>query len=111
VGVTAFNHLKVTQFALDERVKKFLTPSYDFSLAANFAPHSDYAKDIAQAKGELRIVAGVDDELFDTAKFAAVFTQAGKPVTVDLVPRTNHIGLTLLGDSVKAIVNACKMEK
>jgi pimeloyl-ACP methyl ester carboxylesterase len=109
MGIKAFNHLTVTQFALNDYAKAFLTPSYDFSLAANFGPHSDYAKDIAQAKGALRIVAGADDELFDTTQFASVFSNAGKAVQVDIVPSTHHIGLTLQSEAVKAIVNACKI--
>ncbi len=109
LGVTRLNHLTVTQFALNEHAKTFLTPSYDFALAANFAPHSDYAKDIAQAQGALRIVAGAEDELFDTSQFSSVFAAAGKPVRLDLVPRTSHIGLTLNPQAINAIVNACKI--
>jgi alpha-beta hydrolase superfamily lysophospholipase len=109
LGITAFNGLTVLQFALNDGAKTMLTPTYDYALMTNFAPHSDYAKDIAQAKGALRIVAGADDELFDTSKFASVFAHAGKPVTVTLVPRTKHIGLTLTPEAIQAIVNACKI--
>ena len=109
LGITGLNHLTVTQFALNDHAKTFLTPSYDFALATNFGPHSNYAQDIAQAKGALRIVAGADDELFDASKFASVFTAAGKTVTVDIVPNATHIGLTLQNEAIKAIVNACKI--
>ncbi len=108
-GISGLNHLTVTQFALNEHAKPFLTSSYDFALATNFGPHSDYAQNISQAKGALRIVAGADDELFDVGKFASVFAEAGKPVQVDIAPNTNHIGLTLKSEAVKAIVNACKI--
>jgi pimeloyl-ACP methyl ester carboxylesterase len=109
LGMCAFNGLNVTQFALNEHAKTFLTSRYDFSLATNFGPHSNYAQNIVQAKGGMRIVAGTDDELFDASKYAAVFAQAGKPVPVTLVPNTNHIGLTLNTQAVQAIVNASKM--
>lgn len=111
LGITGLNHLTVTQFALNDHAKTFLTPSYDFALASNFGPHSDYAQDIAQAKGELRIVVGVDDELFDAGKFASVFEKVGKTVQVDIVPRTNHIGLTLNPEAIQAIVNASKIAR
>ncbi len=108
IGITVLNHLWVTQFALDERAKTFLTPAYDFALAANFGPHLEYTKDIAQAKGAMRIVAGVDDELFDTRQFANVFAKAGKAVDVTLVPGINHIGLITQAAAIEAVVNACK---
>jgi len=42
VGIHLFNHLSVTEFALDENARAFLTPWYSWALAANFSPHSDY---------------------------------------------------------------------
>jgi alpha-beta hydrolase superfamily lysophospholipase len=108
-GVTALNHLTITQFALNERAKTQLTPHYDFALAANFGPHLDYLRDIAQSGQPMRLIAGADDELFDASQFAAVFKQAGKPIAVTLVPSTKHIGLTLNAQALQAIVNASKI--
>jgi alpha-beta hydrolase superfamily lysophospholipase len=106
-GITRWNHLPVLQFALNEFSQKLLTPSYSYTLAANFRPHDDYLSDIRQVRQPLRIVAGLDDELFDANGFAPVFAQAGQTVPVTLVARVNHIGLTLQPQAVAAVVKAC----
>jgi alpha-beta hydrolase superfamily lysophospholipase len=108
-GITALNHLAVTQFALNDAAKSFLTPSYAYALAANFGPHSDYVRDIQGAKGAMRIVAGSDDEIFDAKRFADVFATAGKPVAVSLVPQVNHMELTLFPSALQAVALACKL--
>jgi alpha-beta hydrolase superfamily lysophospholipase len=69
----------------------------------------DYVSDIAKAKKPMRLLAGEDDELFHTSKFAGVFAKAGKPIEVTLIPRTKHIGLTLNSDAVQAVVNVTKI--
>ncbi|MBA3595542.1 MAG: alpha/beta fold hydrolase [Polaromonas sp.] len=103
-GIAAFNHLPVLNFGLDDEARKFLTPSYSYTLAASFGPHHDYLGDIRGARGVLHIVAGKDDELFHADRFAGVFADAEKPVTVTLVAGTNHMGLTLQDAAVRAVV-------
>lgn len=107
-GVTAWNDLPVVRFALNDAARPMLTPSYSFTLGSNFGPHDDYASDIRNARGALKIVAGQSDELFHTDRFAAVFAAAGKAVPVTLVPGTNHMGLTLDAAAVQAVVEACR---
>ena len=80
-GITTWNHLEVTRFALNDYAKTFLTPAYSYTLAINFAPHADYAQDIKNAKGDVQIVVGNDDELFDAQRFSSVFEQSGKEST------------------------------
>ncbi len=109
VGVTALNHLPVTRFALDDAAKKFLTPSYSFALGANFGPHNDYAQDIRNAKGNVHIVVGESDELFDAHRFASVFANAGKSVPVTIVPGVNHMGITLDTPAHQAVAATCKL--
>jgi hypothetical protein len=108
-GITAFNHLAVTRFALDDAAKAFLTSSYSYTLATNFGPHSDYIKDIRNAKGPIQVVIGADDELFDAQRYAGVFADAGKSVAVTLVPSINHMGITLEKAAHTAIATACKL--
>jgi alpha-beta hydrolase superfamily lysophospholipase len=107
-GITTWNHLEVTRFALNDYAKTFLTPAYAYALAINFAPHSDYAQDIKNAKGILQIAVGNDDELFDAKRFSGVFEQAGKAVDVTIVPGVDHMGLTLQKPAVEAIAKLCK---
>jgi alpha-beta hydrolase superfamily lysophospholipase len=109
LGITALNHLPVTRFALNGAAKPFLTPSYSFALAANFAPHSDYAQDIRDAKGTISIVVGSDDELFDAQRFADVFAGAGKPAAVSLVPQVDHMGVILDKPALRAVAAVCQL--
>ena len=106
-GMTRWNDLPVLRFALNEFSQKLLTPSYSYTLAANFRPHDDYLSDIRQVRQPLRIVAGLDDELFDANGFARVFAQAAQTVPVTLVAGVNNIGLTLQPQAVAAVVKAC----
>ena len=108
VGVTAWNHLPVLNFALSDAARLTLTPAYSYTLASSFGPHDDYLADIRGARGALRIVAGRDDELFYAERFANVFAAAGKAVPVTLVPGVNHMGLTLDASALRAVVQACR---
>ncbi|MFT3814065.1 MAG: alpha/beta fold hydrolase [Acidovorax sp.] len=105
-GITRWNHLPVVRFALNDVARTLLTPSYSYNLMMNFRPHDDYRADIQGARAPLCIVAGQDDELFHTDRYAALFAQAGKPVPVTLVPGVGHIGLTLDAAAVRAAAQA-----
>lgn len=106
LGVRLFNNLPVVRFALDERDKAGLTPQYSFSLAQNFRPERDYRANIRAVKQPLSVVAGTDDEVFHTDKFAIVFKAEGKDIPVILVPGVGHIQLTLDPVAVQAAVSA-----
>ncbi len=108
LGVRAWNALPVTQFALNEEAKKFLTASYSFALASNFGTHLDYGSDIRRAPAAIQLIAGNADELMLSERYAEVFAAAGKPIPVTLVPGAGHIGLTLNAPALAAIVAACQ---
>lgn len=107
LGITAWNHLDVLRFALDAASRPHLTPSYSYTVAMNFRPQTDYLGDIRQARGQLSIVAGQDDEVFHADRYAPLFAQAGRPVPVAVVPGTSHIGLVLEPRAVQAVAQAC----
>lgn len=107
-GIERWNDLPVTQFALNAEAAKFLTTGYSYALATNFGAHLDYAGDIRRAPANLKLIAGVDDELMFPERYADVFKAAGKDQAVTLVPGTNHIGLTLDAPALAAIVAACR---
>lgn len=108
IGITAWNNLPVTQFALNAEAKKFLTANYSYALASNFGAHLDYAQDIGRAPNAIRLIAGLDDELMFPDRYAALFADAGKTIPVTLVPAASHIGITLTAPALAAIVAACK---
>ena len=107
-GITRWNNLTVTQFALNDEAKKFLTPTYSYALSTNFGAHLDYVQNIAKAAPKLKLIAGTDDELMYSDRYADLFTKAGKTIPITLVPATNHIGLTLNAPAVAAIAAAAK---
>lgn len=107
VGVTAWNHLPVLRFGLDDAAREFLTPSYSHALAASFRPRLDYQADIRNARQPMRVVAGSADELFDAAKYAGTFQAAGRALPVTLVEGIGHMGLTLDSAAVQAVARAC----
>lgn len=106
VGVTAWNHLPVLRFGLNEQARANLTPHYSYTLATAFRPRNDYQADIRNAPAHLRVVAGREDELFDATRYAEVFAAAGKSVPVTLVDGVNHMGMTLDARALPAIVAA-----
>ena len=110
VGITAFNRLTTLRFGLNEASRSMLTERYDHALTTNFRPHMDYAQDIRQIRQPLHILAGREDELFDAARFADVFKNAGHSVPVTLIDGVNHIGLTLDARAIKAVDAAAKLE-
>jgi non-heme chloroperoxidase len=106
LGIRLFGHLPVMAFALSNEARAFLTPTYSFTLAQNFRPVADYQANIRAASRPLAVVAGTDDELFHTERFASLFSDAGKAVPVSLVPGTGHIGLTLKPEAIQAAIVA-----
>jgi pimeloyl-ACP methyl ester carboxylesterase len=108
IGITRWNDLTVTQFALNDEAKKFLTPTYSYALSANFGAHLDYVQDIAKSPQNLKLIVGADDELMFADRYASVFTSAGKSIPITIVPAANHIGLTLNAPAIAAIVAAAK---
>lgn len=95
VGLRSFNSLPVTEFALDERAGAMLTPWYDYNLAVNFRPRSDYMSDLRNVKAPSAILAGTDDEAFFAEKFEGIVREAGQNWDVWLLAKVGHISLTL----------------
>jgi non-heme chloroperoxidase len=106
LGITAFNHLPVTRFALNTEAKAFLTPQYSYALAQNFRPKRDYRASIRSAAQSLELLAGRDDEAFYAERFADLFAAEGRPIPVTLLPGVGHIALTLDATAVQAAVAA-----
>jgi alpha-beta hydrolase superfamily lysophospholipase len=108
LGITRWNDLPVTQFAINAEAKKFLTSSYSYALATNFGAHRDYAQDIAKAPKNLKLIAGAEDELMFADRYAAVFDSARKSIPITIVPGTGHIGITLNAPALAEVVSAAK---
>ena len=106
LGITHFNGLPVIAFALTTEAQKLLTPSYSYALAMNFRPQSDYQANIAAPTQPLQILVGEADEVFYAEQFATVFEQAGRRVTVIILPKLGHIDITLEPSAIEAVTEA-----
>lgn len=97
VGITLFNDLPVTAFAVQEADRARLTAQYSFALAQNFRPRPDYAADIAAVRRPMAVLAGQGDEAFHADRFEAVFAAGSPPIPnpVTLIPNIGHIAITL----------------
>jgi len=108
IGITAWNHLPVLRFGLEDSIKGQLTSSYSYTLTLAFAPHDDYQRDIRGGRQPVHLLAGSEDELFDASRYASTFADAGRPVPVTVVPGVNHMGLTLDQRAMPAIIDAAR---
>jgi hypothetical protein len=108
-GITDFNDLPVTSFALDPAaVKKGLAPEYSYALATNFRLPMDYKAAIRKINQPCALLAGIDDELSQTDKLEKIFRDEGKDWPVTLLLGIGHIPLTL---NAGAVSNAIEMVK
>jgi alpha-beta hydrolase superfamily lysophospholipase len=95
VGVRWLNDLPVTRFAVQDNARASLTPEYSYTLAVNFRPQRDYAANMRAVRQPCAVVAGVDDEVFDSSKVEGIVRGLGLDWPVVLVNGVGHIPLTL----------------
>lgn len=106
IGISSFNYLPVTAYALKPEAQKLLTPRYSFALAMNFRPHNNYRADIAAATQPMEVMVGQNDDQFYPERFSSEFSTAGRAVPVLIVPATGHIDLALSPVAVQAAVES-----
>jgi len=107
IGITVFNQLAVTRYALRAEWRDMLTSEYAYALWANFRPHLDYREDLRNSAPSMAVVVGALDEQFYPQRFAAEFAEAGRAsVPITIVPGVGHVGLTLEPVGVQAVVDA-----
>jgi non-heme chloroperoxidase len=105
VGITAWNHLPVVNYALNPEAKAVLTPSYSYSLLQNFGPPDALSTAMGQLKQPCVILAGADDELFNVDQFEPLVRAAGANWPVRIIPQTSHITLVLNLEAIAAAVD------
>jgi non-heme chloroperoxidase len=104
-GITCFNHLDVIAYALDDSIKKYMTPTYSYALSTNFGAMENYRANILAVQQPMSIVAGKADELLYSDRYQALFEKAGRPIHVRLVPDVGHVGLILDKAGINAIIS------
>ena len=108
LGITLFNDLPVTSFAVADSDRAVLTPQYSFSLAQNFRPRPDYAADIATVRRPAAVLVGQGDEAFHADRFAPVFAAGSPPIPVTVLPNLGHIAITLDPTAHQAAIAAVR---
>ena len=108
LGITHWNDLPVLRFALDDYGRQHLTPFYSYAMMANFGVYRDYAGAVRRSKGDLRVLAGRNDELIQASLLAGTFAKAGRSVPVTVINGVTHIGMILEPPAVAAVVQACR---
>ncbi|EKP0298865.1 alpha/beta fold hydrolase [Aeromonas veronii] len=104
--ISALNHLTVLNFALNDEAKSLLTPSYSFNLASNFQPERDYQQNIRNVQRPCAVIAGANDEAFQTDQLEPELRRLGISWPVTLLPGIGHIPLTLEQDALATAVQA-----
>lgn len=98
VGVTALNGLPVISFAMPKTVLDgpyghSVTTSYSYRLSTSFAPRPDYERDLAAMGRPLLLLAGAEDEAFDSALYEPVISAQTSTGTYRIIPQADHIGI------------------
>jgi non-heme chloroperoxidase len=104
VGLTLFNDLPVTAFAVEAGNPADLTTTYSYGLAQNFRPRPDYIGDIRTVAQPMAVLVGAEDEAFRADRFAEVFAVAEPAVPVTVLPGLGHIAMTIDPAAQQAVV-------
>ncbi|KVN40119.1 alpha/beta fold hydrolase [Burkholderia ubonensis] len=104
LGFRFANAMTVIRFALSDEAGASLTPQYDFNLASNFRPLSDYIGTIRRARQPCAVMAGLADEVFRSEQIEGIVREAGQNWPVTLLPNVGHMELTLEPSAIATVV-------
>lgn len=103
LGITAFNYLPTSAYAVPENAKHSTTRVYAFRLAASSGAGPGFLEDLRRAPGSVALVVGSDDEIF----FADQYEPLLKPVRPDLditvMPGLNHMDMIVKPVAVEVL--------
>jgi alpha-beta hydrolase superfamily lysophospholipase len=105
IGIDCCEALPVLAFAVPPNSAKILTATYSDRLMRNFANHPDFRGDLSAATRPLTIIAGADDELMLSDKYAEAVRSLAHPVDVKLIEGINHMGIVSAPRAVSEIAN------
>lgn len=105
LGIDWFSGLPVLAFAVPPDAP--VTKTYSFRLWANFGPGPDYVERLRHANAPVVLLAGKDDQIFRTEKYAAALESVKPRVSIDLIPGVTHMGMVSDAAALAEIVKAC----
>ncbi len=107
LGIRWFEGLPVIAFAVPRQDQtRIRTPTYSYRLWASFAPHRDWQGDIRNIRRPAMVLAGANDELFRAEQYAPVFKALRQDIPVELVPKLDHMGITMTPEGRAATIKA-----
>jgi alpha-beta hydrolase superfamily lysophospholipase len=106
IGIDCCEALPVLAFAVPPNSEKILTGTYSDRLMRNFANHPDFRADLSAATRPLTIIAGTDDELMLSDKYAEAVRGLAHPVEVKLIEGINHMGIVSAPKAVSEIAES-----
>jgi hypothetical protein len=107
LGIHAFDHLPVLQFAVMPEHASRATPSYSLRLMRGFST-ADYRADLKAAQSPVAVLVGEKDELFEASQFPPVIAAIRPDIPVTVLPGLTHIGLITDPGAAPAIVAAIR---
>jgi alpha-beta hydrolase superfamily lysophospholipase len=105
IGIDCCGSLPVLAFAVPPNSEKILTGIYSDRLMRNFANHPDYRGDFAAVTRPMTIIAGADDELMISGKYAEAVRGITPSIDVKLIDGVNHIGIVTAPNAVSMIAD------
>lgn len=111
-GIHQLNNLPVMNYALNDEAKKFLTPTYSYSLETNFRPHPDYKDDMKRVTRPCMVILGAEDEIFFSEKFESAIHEVRPDWPVLFIPDVGHTSLIVNTTAVSTIItNVSKLQE
>ncbi len=104
-GVGVFGGLHVLAFAVPPEKYNVQTPFYSFRMLENFGPRQDYLADLKNAPGRVSLLAGAEDEIFYSDRYAALLKPVRPDLRITIVPGMGHMDMTLKPAALAAIAS------
>jgi pimeloyl-ACP methyl ester carboxylesterase len=104
LGITCCDALPTLAFAVPPDSAKILAAAYSDRLRRNFATRG-YKADFAAVTQPMTLIAGADDELMSSDKFADAVHAVAPNVDVKLIDGINHMQIVSAPKAVAAIAD------
>ena len=105
IGIDCCGSLPTLAYAVPPNSEKIQTGIYSDRLMRNFANHPDYRGDFAAVTRPMTIIAGADDELMISDKYAEAVRGITPPIDVRLIGGIDHMGIVTAPKAVSAIAD------
>jgi alpha-beta hydrolase superfamily lysophospholipase len=104
LGIECCEALPTLAFAVPKDSAKILAATYSYRLMRNFATRG-YKADLAAVTKPMTLIAGADDELMLSDKYADAVHAVAPSVEVKLIGGVNHMGVVSLPKAVNEIAD------